>query len=335
MASYTNDQLTSTLQILLKKQRNSVFKKSPILDLLLRKAVKHDGGLRVDFGFGVAEHSSVTQYVSGTEAGGMSAADTSILASAPFATFDGKVHLTRVDELRNSGSLAVGSLLNRRVVNVLSSLKNEAEKQLLAGTSTILTELQTMQGVTTTTGWFEELAFGSGTNTVCGVSKTAYPLYLQNQFVNVGSTFATTGLIGMRGVRDRADEVASAGNIDLVIASMLSYGLYGDTLTTQERFTSKDDLDGGNASLMFGKAKIYPSSRFSAAAITTGGVGLSMYMLNTEDIEAYVHRDANFKQHPFVNYTNGQNGRFASIEVSMQVVPLALNSHGIVCNADA
>lgn len=334
MASYTNDQLTSTLQILLKKQRNSVFKKSPILDLLLRKAVKHDGGLRIDWGFGVAEHSAVTQYVSGTEAGGMSAADTSVLATAPFATFDGKVHLTRVDELRNSGSLAVGSLLNRRVVSVLSSLKNEAEKQLLAGTSTILTELQTMQGVTTTTGWFEELAVGSQTNTVGGVAKTGRDV-LHNQFVNVNSTFGTTGLIGMRGVRDRADEVASVGNIDLIVASMLSFGLYGDTLTTQARFTSKDDLDGGNASLMFDKAKIYPSSRFSAATITTGGVGLSMYMLNTEDIEAYVHRDANFKQHPFINYTSGQNGRYASIEVSMQVVPLALNSHGIVCNADA
>lgn len=334
MASYTNDQLTSTLQILLKKQRNSVFKKSPLLDLLLKKAVKFDGGLRIDFGFGVNEHSTVTQYISGAEAASMSAADTSILASSPFSTFDSMIHVTRVDELRNQGPSAMGSLLARRAASVFSTLKNEAEKQLLAGNSTILTELNSFEGVTNTTGAMEELAVGSQTNTICGVSKTGRNV-LHNQFANVNSNFATNGLLAMRKVRDAADEVASVGDIDLVIASMLSFGLYGDTLTAQARFTSKEDLDGGNASLMFDKAKIYPSSRFSVAANQTGGVGLSMYMLNTENIETYVHRDANFKQSPFINYANGQNGRFARVEVSMQVVPLALNCHGIICNADA
>jgi hypothetical protein len=335
MASYTNDQLTSTVQKLLKTQRQSTFKKSPLLDLLLKSAVKDDGGLKISFGFGVNEHSAVTQYSSGTESGGMSAADISAAAEAPWCLFDGKVHLTERDELINSGSLAVGRILARRVENVLFSLKNETEKQLLAGTSTILTDLQTMQGVTTTTGWFEELAFGSQTNTVCGVAKSSYTGTLQNQFVNVGSTFATTGLPGMRKVRDSADEVSSKGNIDIVIASLLSYGLYGDTLTTQERFTSKEDLDGGNPSLMFGGAKMYMSSRFNAATQVQAAVGLSMYMLNSQNLEAHVHSGANLKQGPFISYANGQNGRFCSIKHMMQVVPLALNCHGIICNADA
>jgi len=86
--------------------------------------------------------------------------------------------------------------------NVMLSLKKEVSKQIIAGDSTVLSDLQTLNGMGVgggpidTTGWFEEAAFGAqNANTVGTLSKLTYQAQnWQNQVVAAGGTLALSHL---------------------------------------------------------------------------------------------------------------------------------------------
>jgi hypothetical protein len=71
----------------------------------------------------------------------------------------------------------VVNILESKMKNVMLGLKKEVSKQVIAGSSTTLTTLQTLNGMTTAagTGWLEGVTAANQQNTVGGLSQGHLP----------------------------------------------------------------------------------------------------------------------------------------------------------------
>jgi hypothetical protein len=195
-----NDILSSTARARSKKALDNLFETVPLLDHIQKAGGVEiiNGGQRITRSAILAEHSNITQLATGYEAVSSSVAD--VLRSPEFewCDFVAPIVITKKEELSNKGERAVISIADARMKSVLGMLKREWELQAVRGTSTVLTEMETLNGIDNTTGWLEQNAFGAQTNTVGGLSKTTYASSnWQNQSFDVASNFSANGLGGM------------------------------------------------------------------------------------------------------------------------------------------
>jgi hypothetical protein len=210
-----NDILASTLRILRDKEVDNTFKIIPLVDSIntLGNVEEVDGGSYVDSPVILTDHSTITQLSNGYEAVSLAVKDPMRTATYSWCDATAPVVITRKEELSNKGERAIIRIAEARLKQTMGMFKREIEKQLIAGSSTILTELQSLNGLDAATGWFEEAAFGSQTNTVGGIAKGSFPLSWQNQ-VQTGS-FATNGLKKMQALLIDCQQFAPEGDVDL------------------------------------------------------------------------------------------------------------------------
>ena len=164
-----NDILSSTARARSKKALDNLFQTVPLLDHIKKAGGVEiiNGGQRITRAAILAEHSNITQLSTGYEAVSSSVADVLRSPEFEFCDFVAPIVITKKEELSNRGENAVISIADSRMKSVLGMLKREWELQTIRGTSTTLTELQSLNGVNTATGWLEEGAFGTGqANTV-------------------------------------------------------------------------------------------------------------------------------------------------------------------------
>jgi len=326
--SVSNEILTTTLRILKDQEVDQLFKATPLLNKLAVEKV--DGGSRYEQPVVMTEHSVITQLSSGQEPFDTTAANIFQDAIFEWCDYVAPVTIERKYELSNAGSKKVVSIAEARMRNVIGSMKREWEKQVLAGSSTVLTELQTMQGVDAGTGWFEEAAFGSQVNSVGGLSKSTYAdSNWQNQVANGGGALTISI---MSGLALEMGNYTDQGQLDLVIGSPDFWKAYRDLLSTQERWGSADKLDGGRMAIMFNGAPVISS----AFLPVTGGSGtvLSAYFLNTSYLKAVFHKEAYFDMDDFVK-VDGYVARRSLINVRTQLVISHLASQGLLYAAEA
>jgi len=207
-----NDILATTLRILRDQLVDSTFKAVPLMDAVnsLGNVEKVDGGSYIDAPVILTDHSMITQLTTGYEAVSLAVKDPLRTASYSWCDAVAPVVLTRKEELSNKGERAVVRIMEARLKQTMGMFKREIEKQIVAGSSTILTDLQTLNGLDAATGWFEELAFGSQTNTVGGISKASFPTSWQNQVQN--GSFAANGLKKMQQLLIDCQQFAPEGD---------------------------------------------------------------------------------------------------------------------------
>jgi hypothetical protein len=276
-----NDILSSTARARSKKALDNLFETVPLLDHIQKAGGVEiiNGGQRITRSAILAEHSNITQLATGYEAVSSSVAD--VLRSPEFewCDFVAPIVITKKEELSNKGERAVISIADARMKSVLGMLKREWELQAVRGTSTVLTEMETLNGIDNTTGWLEQNAFGAQTNTVGGLSKTTYASSnWQNQSFDVASNFSANGLGGMTELMIQTQIYAPEGTVDLILASPTSYRLYKSVLQAQERYMPKETvLDGGRLALAFNGALMYVENNLG----TGTAANPSMYFLNS------------------------------------------------------
>jgi hypothetical protein len=196
----------------------------------------------------------------------------------------------------------------------------------------VLTELQTLNGLDAATGWFEEVAFGSQANTVGGIAKSGFPLSWQNH-VQDGS-FAANGLKKMQQLLIDIQQTAPEGDVDIILASPLSYGLYKDELQQLERYVSATEQRNmaGRLGLEFNGAAMYiePNLGFTGSGGTNK---MSMYFLNSKLFTVYFDQDAFFSlEEP--DMISGYAAFSQNLLVRMQLATSNLSGHGILVNAE-
>ena len=172
----SNEILSSTLRVLAEREVDNLYKNVPFLNEVRNSGGVEviDGGSKIDRALILAEHSSITQLSSGYEAVNLAVADALKNASYEFCDFVAPIVITKKEELSNRGERAIISIVEARMKSVMGMLQREFEKQIVANSSTVLTELNTLNGCEgtagglaingSTTGFLEAAAYGSQFN---------------------------------------------------------------------------------------------------------------------------------------------------------------------------
>jgi hypothetical protein len=329
------DILASTLRILRDKEVDNTFKIIPLLDAIERggNVEDVDGGSYIDSPVILTDHSTITQLSSGYEAVSLAVKDPMRTASYSWCDATAPVVITRKEELSNKGERAIVRIAEARLKQTMGMFKREIEKQIIAGDSAILTDLQSLNGLDAATGWFEEGAFGTQANTVGGIAKSSFTTSWQNQ-VQDGS-FSANGLKKMQSLLIDCQQFAPEGDVDLILASPTSYGLYKDELQQLERYVSATEERNmaGRLALQFNGAAMYiePNLGFTGSG---GSNKMSMYFLNTRLFNVYFDRDAKFELGDMESIS-GYAAMSAQIAVRMQICTSNLSGHGILINAES
>lgn len=329
------DILASTLRILRDKEVDNTFKIIPLLDAIERggNVEDVDGGSYIDSPVILTDHSTITQLSSGYEAVSLAVKDPMRTASYTWCDATAPVVITRKEELSNKGERAIIRIAEARLKQTMGMFKREIEKQIIAGDSSILTDLQTLNGLDAATGWFEEGAFGTQANTVGGIAKSSFTTSWQNQ-VQDGS-FSANGLKKMQSLLIDCQQFAPEGDVDLILASPTSYGLYKDELQQLERYVSATEERNmaGRLALQFNGAAMFiePNLGFTGSG---GSNKMSMYFLNTRLFNVYFDRDAKFELGDMESIS-GYAAMSAQIAVRMQICTSNLSGHGILINAES
>ncbi len=333
-----NDILSSTARARSKKALDNLFQTVPLLDHIKKAGGVEviNGGQRITRAAILAEHSNITQLATGYEAVSSSVADVLRSPEYEWCDFVAPIVITKKEELSNRGENAVISIADSRMKSVIGMLKREWELQTIRGTSTVLTELGSLNGVNTATGWLEELPFGTQGNIVGGLSKTTYATSnWQNQMFDVsagGLNFGNNGLNGMAELMLQTQIYSPEGSVDLILASPTSYRLYKNTLQLQERYMPKETvLDAGRLALAYNGALMYVENNLGNAV---GANTPSMYFLNTQTMKVVFDSDANFSMTDF-EHKSGFAAREAQMFVRTQIVADHLASLGLLVDAEA
>ena len=329
-----NDILASTLRILRDKEVDNTFRIIPLVDAVntLGNVEDVDGGSYIDSPVILTDHSTITQLSNGYEAVSLAVKDPLRTATYSWCDATAPVVITRKEELSNKGERAIIRIAEARLKQTMGMFKREIEKQLIAGDSTILTDLETLNGLDGATGWFEEGAFGSQTNTVGGIAKGGFPSSWQNQVQN--GSFSSNGLQKMQSLLIDCQQFAPEGDIDLILASPASYGLYKNELQALERYVSATEVRNmaGRLALEFNGAQMFiePNLGFTGSG---GSNKMSMYFLNSRLFNIYFDRDAKFALGDMESIS-GYAAMSAQIAVRMQICTSNLSGHGVLVNAE-
>lgn len=334
----SNELLSSTLRSLKDEALNQLFVSKPLLRFAKEKGkIKYViGSTYYDVPAILNSHTGIIQLDNGYERIDTTASDVMDFSSYRFCDFTAAVNIARTEELANRGDkYAVVDIAKARMEQVMEQMAQEWEKQVLAGTSTILTNLQSFNGVDTATGWFEELAFGSQGNTVGTLSKSTYATSnWQNQVVDAAGALS---LDNMHDLHVQMGLFTGRGELDCIIGSPNFWKTYRGLLSDLERYSSKDDLDGGRPTLMYAGAKVYASPFMPADDVFAGGAGtnvISAYFLNMSNLEVCFDKDGDFKLHDF-NTLDEYAVRRALIHARTLIAANHLASQGILVNAEA
>lgn len=343
------DILASTLRILRDREVDNTFRTIPLLEAVERAGNVEmiNGGQKVDHPVILAEHSNITQLTTGYESVNLAVKDALRTASFNWCDFVAPVVITEKEQLSNKGERAIIRIAEARLKSVMGMLKREWCKQTINGTSSVLTELNTLNGDGTTAsggftasaantnGFFEVAAFGSQTNDVGGIDKANFQSTFQNQVATVTTNFATTGLKSMSNLMINAQTYSPEGDIDMILASPTSYELYRNELTAKERYSSTEQIRdvAGRLVLMYNGAPMYvdPNLGFEIAAGTTK---VSMIFLNSKLFTVYFDQDAHFEMGD-MERISGYAAAASNIMVRTQLAISHLAGHGILLNAEA
>lgn len=327
------DILASTLRVLARDAKDSTFRAIALLDAVRSAGNIEEvsGGSYVDIPLVLTDHSTITQLSNGYESVSLAVKDIMRTGSSSWCDAVAPIVITKKEELSNKGERALVKIAETRMKQVVGMLQREVNKQIVAGNSTILTDLNTLNGAVTG-GFLHAAAFGSQTGTVQGISKAAFPTSYQNQFTDAGGTLTINE---MQQLLVQTKVFGPEGDVDIVLASPLSYSAYRSLLEDNERYTSIKEMQdmSGRLALVFGGAAVYiePSLIGVTASDTKA---LSMYFLNSRLFSLYTDPDAFFEVEP-MQAIPGYASMAANILVRAQVTASNLSGHGILTDGNA
>jgi hypothetical protein len=336
----SNDLLSSTLYSIRDGEVDELYRKVAFLDGVKKNGgvETESGGIKIQRPLALAEHSKITQLATGYEPVNLAVNDVLRPAIYDWCDFVAPIVVTKKEEMENSGDKAVVKIVEARMRSVMGMLRREMNKQILQGSSAILTALNTLNGDSAGgTGFIEPETPANQTNVVGGISKVTFPVDgWRNQFFDAAGNFGTNGLKGLSELTTIAGTLAPMGDIKHVIMSQKSFALYRESLRAQERYIDVKTLDGGRLALAWAGAvaEADPVMGFSANSSTAGAGFYSAYLLNYDGIKLVYHADGDFAVSPF-EHISGTTARSAQLYVKAQVIADFLGGQGLLFDAES
>jgi len=275
--------LTTTLRNRQSEMRDAMSDNVALYNRLRKKSrMMLDGGRDIVFPLQYAENGSF-QFYSGYETLNIAVND-----FIDAAVFDWKqasiaVSISGLEQLRNSGRLAVIKLLTAKIDNARRTFVNQMGSQVYAdGTGTGGKEI----------GGLELIAPFTNTNTVGGISGSTYTWW-RNQILdfstsNGGVTTSSNIQAAMRTLWISC--IRNNDKPDLIPMDNAYYNLFWGSLVSIQRITGDGDATAGFTGLKFVNSDvildggIINSGRTHTAAST-------LYMLNTDYLAHITHSD--------------------------------------------
>ena len=324
----SNDLLSSTLYSIRDSEVDQLFRKTAFLDLVKAGGgIEYEnGGIKIQRPLSVVDHSTITQLATGYEPVSLAVSDVLKPAVYDWSDFVAPIVITTKEELENSGEKAIVKILEARMKNVMSMLRRELNKQILAGTSTVLSNMSSLNGFTLTTGFLEEGApdAANQTNIVGGLQKSV--LNVPGWF---NSSVASTGNIvaNLTTLYQDCNQFSPFGDVNAIIVNPATFAAYKAALFENERFMSCDKLDAGRLQLAFHAAVMEQDNEMPENG---GGLNTySAYMLNFEGIKMCIHSDADFALSP-MEHISGTTARAAQLYFKGQLIADHLRGSGVL-----
>ena len=327
----SNDLLSSTLYAIRDAEVDQLYRKTAFLDLVKSAGgiEYEDGGIKLQRPLSVVDHSTITQLATGYEPVSLAVSDVLKPAIYEWQDFVAPVVITKKEELENQGEKAIVKIVEARMKNVMAMFRRELNKQILAGTSTVMANMSSLNGFTLTTGFLEEgAATAAGqTNTVGGLAKNT--LNVPGWFNSVVALTGTVAALNndMTELYQECNQFSPFGDVNAIIVNQNLFAAYKSSLFLNERFMSSDKLDGGRLQLAFAGAVVEQDNE-----MPTNGGGANTYagyMLNFEGIKMCFHSDGDFAVSPF-EFISGTTARSAQVYLKAQLIADHLRGSGVL-----
>ena len=328
----SNDLLSSTLYSIRDGEVDELYKKVAFLD-----GVKKAGGVEVEKGgikiqrpLSIQEHSTITQLATGYEPVSLAVNDVLRPAVYDWSDFVAPIVITKKEEMENSGEYAIVKILEARMKSVMGMLRRELNKQILVGSSTVLTSVNSLNGSTAGgAGFLEPRATTAQTNIVGGISKVTFPVAgWLNQFSNGAVT--PDFMTNLYNLYIDGNSVAPMGDVSHVIMANRTLARYRKELFDIQRFIDTKTLDGGRMGLAFNGALAEQDPEMGFGTGVPGET-LDVYMLNYQGIKLVFHSEGDFSVSPF-EHISGTTARSANLYVKCQLVADFLGGQGVGVN---
>ncbi len=343
--------LTTTLQLLRDKLVDNSFLAHPLIRAIEESGnlIKVSGGSRIEQPVIFGETTQLTELSSGWEPVNMAVTDPFYSAKFEYSNFTQPIILNAVEKAANKGDLAVVNILESKMKNVMLSLKKEVSKQIIQGSSSKLTTLQTLNGnglsvggvdvlAANTNGWFEARTRASQLNSVGGLSKATFQAQNWfNQYVTAGGTLALSHI----------DELfiqaqlynPSGKTPDIMLLSPNCYAAFLALMDQRIQYITVSDREGLNKEMVatYRGARIYvdPNLGFTVNNAVVGGrPPVSGYLLSSDQFYLYADTDGFFNVGDMMPVP-GTATEAAMVFCRMQLVTGHLASHAILLNAEA
>jgi len=325
----SNDLLSSTLYSIRDSEVDQLYRKTAFLDLCKQNGgiEYEDGGIKIQRPLSVIDHSTITSLPTGYEPVSLAVSDVLRPAIYEWSDFVAPIVITKKEELENQSEKAIVKIVEARMKNVMSMLRREINRQVLAGSSTTLTTLNSLNGEASTTGFLEAgaAAPGTQTNTIGGLQKSAldvpgwYNSFLQGT--------AGTVVDDMTQVYQDCQQFSPFGDVRAIIVNPATFAAYKAALFTNERFINEKTLDGGRLQLAFAGAAVEQDNEMplNAGAATR----FSAVMLNFEGIKMVMHPDGDYSVGPF-EHISGTTARAAQLYWKGQLIADHLRGCGVL-----
>jgi hypothetical protein len=338
--------LTTTLQLLRDELVDNSFRAHPLIRAIEEAGnlVQVSGGARVDQPVIFGDHSSITELSNGFEPVSMAVTDPFNTAKFEYSNFTQPIILSAVEKAANKGDLAVVNILESKMKNVMLSLKKEVCKQIIAGDSSKITTLQTLNGngtaalAASSTGWLEGVAQAAQVNSVGGLSKATFQAQnWYNQFTDAGGTLALADIDEM--FINTQLYNPSGTTPDIMLMSPKCYAAFLNLMDNRIQYINVSDREGLNSQMVatYRGARIYVDPNLGFTANAGSGMGakaVSAYLLSSDTFQLYVDTDGFFNVSDMMPVP-GTATEAAMVFCRMQLVTGHLASHAILIDAEA
>lgn len=339
----SNELLSSTLYSIRDGEVDQLFQKVPFLDHAkkLGGVEFEDGGIKIQRPLSLVEHSSITQHSNGYEPVSLAVNGVMQPAVYEWANFTAPIVISKKEELENSGEKAIVKILEARMRSVMGMLKRELNLQIIAGSSVVLTDMETLNGSdglgVIGNGFLEAETVGLQDNTVGGISKATYSAThgWQNQVGDVAAAFGTNGILRMQAMLQACNVRAPMGEVKLILLSEAAFANYRRALFANERYIDQKVLDGGRMGLAFGGAIVEQDLDlgFTGTSTSFGNAPVSGYFINFDGVKLCINTGADFALSEFVDIP-GTSTRGAQLYVAAQLIADHLGSCGVLYDGE-
>jgi len=338
----SNEQLSTTMYVLMKEWRDVVGYTTAFLDAHERVHGKggpsQAGGTKIVVPLGIGEHSKTTRMRTGFEYIDLSVSDVFIPAQYDWGSIRRPVAISSEEEFVNQGEAAVLSILEGRTKMTANALRREFVKQMVVGGVPGWEDWNTLNGVDYVTGFLENRASGTQSNSVGGVSKATYSSKpgWQNQAYDGLGSFNLNGLAGLYDIKVEMKSLSGgdmAGKV--ILGSRAGFKNLKRSLNAYERYVDQTKIDGGRMVEYWDGTQIEVEHDMPNAGTLSTADPVSFIFLDMNDIHCIFDPKGFFDMTPFETVSGNYEVRSAKIRCRGQLVAQALGSSAIAYDLEA